>query len=145
MKHKCKAGSPAAILMGRYADGGDTMPVMETVGSRRAAPNLNQHFSRGGSAMEMEDKLKGMGVYSTRGSEMDKEDRRRARGGAMHASARRSAGKTHYATGGDIGTNTGSSIARRPGQDALGLKKGGFAMKRAMGGAGKTRKNYPFT
>ncbi len=138
MKHKCRPGSPASILMGRYAAGGDAMPAMADVGSRRATPNLDQHFSGGGSAMSMEDHLKAMGAYSSRGSEMDKEDRRRARGGAMRK-------KSHYSTGGDIGTNTGSSIARQPGTDAIGFNKGGSAMRRAAGGAGKTRKHYPYT
>jgi hypothetical protein len=130
MTHKCRPGSPAAILMGgahHYADGGEAM--MSDVGARRAAPNLDQRFKKGGramgGAMQNEDNLKATGSYSSRGSEMNKEDRRRARGGAMK-----------YAMGGDIGTNTGSSIARKPGDDAIG---------RAMGGAAKTRRGYPNT
>jgi len=170
MKHKCRPGSPAAILMGshhhdhhrsheskemhhhmerthhhakrhHHADGGLAAPSMNMVGERRAYPNLDQRFKRGGRAgggqMDREDALRSEGSYSSRGSEMNREDRRRSHGGAMK--------KTHYASGGDIGTNTGSSIARKPGEDGPGFRKGGHAMHRAMGGAGKTRKHYPFT
>lgn len=134
MKHKCKPGSPASILMGHHAEGGDVMPQ---VSARRAEPNLDQRFKKGGramgGAMGAEDALKAVGTYSSKGSEMDKENAKRARGGAMK--------KKCYATGGDIGVNTGSSIARRPGDDAI----GDGVMRRAMGGAAKTRKNYPNT
>jgi hypothetical protein len=86
-----------------------------------------------GGAMGAEDALKAVGTYSSKGSEMDKENAKRACGGSLK--------KKCYATGGDIGVNTGSSIARRPGDDAI----GDGVMRRAMGGAAKTRKNYPNT
>ncbi len=126
---------PAARLMGKhYAEGGQTaMPA--AIGSRRSMPNPNNQFAEGGSPkrsgggqMQMEDHLRAEGKSSQRGSEMNKEDRLRR------------------ATGGDIGTNTGSSIAKTPGADSD-FKKGGRPkmMRRAMGGAGKTRKDYPNT
>lgn len=173
MRHKPKSGSPVYILMGhycgggragRYADGGmveDRMAI--PLDSRRSEPNVNQHFKRGGRAaggqMQMEDALKAMGVYSPRGGEMEREDRRRSRGGAMHprkgehhhkhekhhAHHPRRKHRDHYASGGDIGTNTGSSTARTPGHDAIGDGTNRGPMHRAMGGVGKTRKRYPFT
>lgn len=130
MKKKCDE----LMKTKHHRDMGGDIPT-----SRRAVPNLTQKFKRGGRAaggqMAAEDKLKAVGTYSARGSEMNKENMRRASGGATR--------KKCYDTGGDIGTNTGSSIAREPGSNAL--KKGGSAMRRAMGGAGKTRKDYPNT
>ena len=101
MKHKCKPGSPASILMGHshehhhehhehrkhHADGGEAMPNMPTIGARREEPNMHQRFKRGGramgGAMQMEDKLKAEGTYGSRGSEMDKENHKRACGGGL--------------------------------------------------------------
>ena len=148
--HKHEAGcNPAKVLMGgHYADGGAPSMVP---GAARSMPNPGNHFATGGHAkhheeheehhkhhrkhyraeggqMQMEDHLRSEGRMSGKGSEMNKEDRLRR------------------AEGGDIGTNTGSSTARNPGVDSE-FKKGGRPkmMKRAMGGAGKTRKGYPFT
>lgn len=157
-----------------YDDGGDVVGSaadnrmgMPQVTPRRETPNMTQQFRRGGHAkhrharhhmhamggqMEMEDRLRPMGTYSSHGGEMEYEDRRRSRGGALHhghhghpLKARKHHRAPHRAMGGDIGTNTGSSIAREPGREAIGYCHGGKAMKRAMGGAGKTRKHYPYT
>jgi len=155
MKHKCKPGSPASILMGHshehhhdhhehrkhHADGGEAMPNMPIISARREEPNMHNRFKRGGRAMggemQMEDHLKAEGTYGSRGSEMDKENHKRACGGGLK--------RKRHAEGGEIGVNTGSSIARKPGDDAIGHKKGGRALHRAMGGVGKERKGYPNT
>jgi hypothetical protein len=107
------------IRKGYAFDNGGT--VMPDVGPRRAEPNLDQKFKKGGKscrsmggAMDKADKGQAVLVKKTGGCMTT-----RSMGGAMDK-----AGK---------------------GQAVMVKKTGGSMMKRAMGGVAKERKGFPFT
>lgn len=132
--------NPAKILMGNHYASGGAIPL---TGEAKANP-MRTGGRAGGGQMNMEDRLKADYPRSGR-TEMEREDR--SRGSAFKHGGH----AKHRAEGGSMaqtGVNTGSSTAREPGDSGANMfKKGGHTHRRrfALGGAGKARKNYPFT
>jgi hypothetical protein len=173
--NKCKPGSPAAKLMrGHHAHGGEAtpLPAKTKVGANpsnhyamggapapmlkmgRAAPNLTPKYSKGGhptrrraagghlpeleskSAMHPQaaDKLRRGG--RSRHAAGEEVEVKRKRGGRAHQS------REHHFLGSLVGAFA-PMIAQ--GVSKLFGHAHGGEIKRAMGGVGKKRKNYPFT
>lgn len=127
MKRKCKSGSPAAILMGNYyADGGAVNDAaMQGIGDRRAVPNFTQHFKSGGHVNGVREMENILGLHHS-------------------ASTVKGKGRTRkYAEGGSV--ETPMSGAEIPGASHQNPMSGKPILRRAVGGAAKARKHYPYT
>lgn len=146
MKHKCKLGSPASILMrGHHASGGETMSrdMGGGIAPRRVAPNMEQKFKKGGHCIEhnMEEHLE-KSSRKKNGISSKRKTREHHFLGAL-------AGALLPHVIGPIGDLAGRGIKKFG--DYMGLKKGGkpkeedCRAKKAIGGVGKTRKHYPMT
>jgi hypothetical protein len=171
MKHKCKPGSPASVLMrGHHASGGETMSrdMGGEIAPRRVVPNMDRKFKKGGHCVEY-DREEHLERSSRKKNGMSSKRKPRehhflgALAGALlpglispvtdvigngvrklgHLIGLKEGGragkkKEHHVWGGPTGTQSCTLGSEK-------FRTQPYVAKKAMGGVGKTRKNYPMT